>query len=158
MVYCPHRPPNQGKTATSSLYLKDSNTGWLDDYKKAVLHWKWECREASYGMSSVALFNVVALLFNVFALLFNKYILSFNVCAFIFNIYNCHSMHFHLYSMYPIIIWYIRICIQCSKLFDKITFIFNVLYYYSIFKFDSIILILFAMLQFMFERNAMVIQ
>ena len=57
-----------------------------------------------YGMSSVALFNVVALLLNVFALLFNKYILSFNVCAFIFNIYNCHSMHFHLYSMYPIII------------------------------------------------------
>ena len=59
---------------------------------------------STYGMSSVALFNVVALLFNVFALLFNKYILSFNVCAFIFNIYNCHSMHFHLYSMYPIII------------------------------------------------------
>ena len=99
------------------------------------------------------------IIIQCFALLFNKYILSFNACAFIFNIYNCHSMHFHLYSMYPIIIRYIRICIQCSKLlFDKIIFIFNVLYYYSIFKFDSIILISFAMLQFMFERNAMVIQ
>ena len=53
----------------------------------------------AYGMSSVALFNAVAFLFNVFAFVFNKYILSFNVCAFIFNIYNCHSMHFHLYSM-----------------------------------------------------------